>query len=228
MSLVTHPYIAREGWLFIAAIALSGFVAKFYFGLLAALALWLLCGVVAFLFIDPPRMIPAAPLGVVCPADGEVIAIEQVRDESLERDATMITIRMKRLGSYVTRAPIEGKIIKYWFSPAEAKHDSGAAAIDRYSMWLQSDENDNVVVRMGVASKALKPVCYHQSGERIGQGERCGLVRFGGLVEVLLPVSARVKVAVGDRVIAGSDILAMLVHSPTSATREEADPALFL
>lgn len=212
-----RPYVAREGWLFIVATAASGFVAEFYFGLLAALPLWFFCFLLLYLFRDPTRLIPPSPLGVVAPADGTVVALEQVHDHYLERAAIKVSMRMNRLGSYTTRAPIEGKIMQYWYAPAAQSSASsrGDAALERYAMWLQSDENDDVVLMMGVARWAFKPICYHHSGERIGQGERCGLVRFGGYIEVLLPLNSRVEVAVGDSVTAGSDILAMLVHQVT-------------
>jgi len=222
-----HPYIAREGWLFIGALLVSGFTAKFYFGLFAALPLWLLCIVFAYLFRDPNRVIPPAPLGVVSPADGEVLAIERVRDDYLKRDVNKITIRMNRFGTYATRAPIEGKILQHWHSPADDDNDKGMTTLDRYAMWLQTDENDDVVLVIGVSNQALKPICYHQTGERIGQGERCGLVRFGGYIEVLLPLDARIEVTVGDTVEAGSDILATLIHQPVSAIKnQQADVAL--
>ncbi len=223
MNRGSHPYIAREGWLFIAALALSGFVAKFYFGLLGALPLWLLSLVLAYLFRDPQRIIPPAPLGVVSPADGEVLAIEAAYDGYLKRDANKISIRMNRSGTYATRAPIEGKIVQHWHLSASDGDGGEAEALDRYAMWLQSDENDDVVLVMAVGSKALKPVCYHQTGERIGQGERCGLVRFGGYIEVLLPIDARVEVAVGDTLCAGSDILATLIHKHVSVSKDRAD-----
>jgi phosphatidylserine decarboxylase len=222
-----HPYIAREGWLFIGALLVSGFTAKFYFGLFAALPLWLLCIVFTYLFRDPNRVIPPVPLGVVSPADGEVLAIEPVFDDYLKRDANKIAIRMNRFGTYATRAPIEGKILQHWHLPVDDGSDSDAAVLDRYAVWLQTDENDDVVLVMGVGIKALKPTFYNHTGERIGQGERCGLVRFGGYIEVLLPLDARIEVAVGDTVEAGSDILATLIHQPVSAIKnQEADAAL--
>jgi len=222
----THPYIAREGWLFIAALAASGFMANFYFGWLAGLPFWLLCIALAYLFRDPQRVIPPSPLGVVSPADGEVVAIEPVPDHYLERDAIMVSIRMSRLGTYTTRAPIEGKIVQHWHTPASDHGDTGAGALEHYAMWLQTDENDDVVLQMGVGTKALKPVCYHHTGERIGQGERCGLVRFGGHIAVLLPVNSRIEVTVGDTVTAGSDILATLVHQHVSAIAASKDRSI--
>jgi len=223
MNRGSHPYIAQEGWVLILAVALSGLIAKFYFGLLAALPLWLLCIGLAYLFRDPHRVIPSAPLGVVSPVDGEVLAIEAVHDKYLDRDATKVSIWMSRLGTYATRAPIEGKIVQHWHSSASDETEM----LDRYAMWLQTDENDDVVLVMGVGSRALKPVCYHQTGERIGQGERCGLVRFGGFIEVLLPIETRLEVAVGDPVSAGSDIIATLIHDPAVAAKlQERDVVL--
>lgn len=212
--------MAREGLLFIIAIILSGFVANYYFGLLVALPLWLLSGFIAYLFRDPERQIPPAPLGVVSPADGAVTAVEQVYDDYLERDALRVSIRMNRLGSYVTRAPIEGKIVNHWYREA-TQGDGGSDRLDRFAMWLQTDENDDVVLVMTIASRALKPICYHQTGERIGQGERCGLIRFGGQLEVLLPANSRIEMQVGDTVTAGSDIIAMLIHQPVSNSEAE-------
>ncbi len=219
MSNGAHPYIAREGWLFIGALVVSAFMAKFYFGLLASLPLWLLCGLVAYLFRDPQREIPAAPLGIVSPADGSVLSVDKVHDHYLGREAIKILMRMNPLGSYVTRAPIEGKIVKHWFPPAQADTDKDEEGLGHYAMWLQTDEDDSVVLQMEMGCKRLKPSCYHQTGERIGQGERCGLMRFGGLVELLLPANTRVEVSAGDQVVAGSTLLAMLIHPVVPCTK---------
>ena len=51
------------------------------------------------------------------------------------------------------------------------------------------------------------------SGERIGQGQRCGYLPFGGVVDLFLPVESKVLVEVGQRVDSGSTVLAELIHS---------------
>ena len=58
----------------------------------------------------------------------------------------------------------------------------------------------------------LHILCYKQPGERIGQGERYGFIRFGSRVDLYLPTTAQVKVSLGDKVKNGSDVLATLVH----------------
>jgi len=61
-------------------------------------------------------------------------------------------------------------------------------------------------------SRLHAPRCYVHSGERIGQGQRCGIVPFGALVDVYVPLNSKVDIKVGDHVRAGSDTLATLVH----------------
>ena len=82
-----------------------------------------------------------------------------------------------------------------------------------YAQWIQSDEKDDVLLIIETSRRSSRPKCYVQSGERIGQGQRCGFIRFGSQVDVLVPVSSRVSVSVGDDVLAGSDIIATLVHA---------------
>ena len=85
-----------------------------------------------------------------------------------------------------------------------------------FAQWIQSDEGDDVVLIVESGLLNSRPQCYAHSGERIGQGQRCGYIRFGAPVHVLIPSSSRISVAVGDQVNAGSDIIATLVHAEVS------------
>lgn len=203
MAASRYPLIAREGWPSIALLGGLGILVIVQFGVLWSLPLWLLVGLLLFLFRDPSRQVPSAPLAVVSPADGRVSAIETVEDPYLNRQAQRITIRMDALGVYSTRAPAEGKML-------ESKRVNGA---DRpQGVWLQTDEQDDLVIVMHRGPLHNPPRCYVRFGERVGQGQRCGFITFGSSIELYLPSSSRIKVQVGDRVLAGSDVMAMLVH----------------
>ncbi len=210
-----HPYIARPGWPYVAAALLPALLLQFSHGFLWALPFWLLAAVLAFLFRDPERRVPAAPLAVVSPVDGKVTSVENCRDPYLERAAVCIGLRMNPLGVYTTRSPIEGKIMEVWFVPAGGRPADPAGngrPLDHYAIWVQTDEADDVVLVIQVPRRRPRPRCYVNIGERIGQGQRCGMVGFGGEVSVFVPSNARIEVEKGARVRAGSDILATLVH----------------
>ena len=224
-----YPVIAREGWLWIALVAIPAGLVQYAFGWVA-LPLWLLVLLLLFLFRDPPRKVPASPLGIVSPVDGRVVAIATVHDDYLNRQALSITVKMGFTSVYSAHSPMEGKVVEQWLGvPRKVSDSKGEVAT--YAQWIQSDEGDDLVLVIEASSPLQRPQCYAQSGERIGQGQRCGFIRFGSQVEVLLPIGSRIEIAVGDRVRAGADIIATLVHAkatppkPTAAGEVEAGEA---
>ncbi|MGE0080384.1 MAG: phosphatidylserine decarboxylase [Thiohalomonadaceae bacterium] len=198
-----YPIIAREGWLPIAFFTVVGFYAwDRWSGVVAAVA-WTVAALLAFYFRDPPRRVPPSPLAVVSPVDGRVLAVETVRDQRLERDAIRVRLAMRPLGVFSVRSPIEGKVMRQWF-PQEDE--------PIFAQWVQSDEHDDVVVASTARSRGRRANCDAQSGERVGQGQRCGFVPFGADVEIFLPVNSRLMVQPGDHVQSGVSVLARLVH----------------
>ena len=59
---------------------------------------------------------------------------------------------------------------------------------------------------------ARRILCDKQPGERVAQGERYGFIRFGSRVDVYMPPNSQIETSIGDKVKAGSDIIAFLVH----------------
>ncbi len=198
-----HPQIAREGWPWLAAsAAVVAFAAMFAPALvLPAVALVF---VSVLKFRDPEREVPAEPLGVVSPVDGVVESVETVRDPCLDRDSVRIRIKIARFGAYSARAPIEAKI-----------GDLNGHGKDRSAtrgMWLHSDEGDDVLLAINTAPAIARPCSMVGYGSRVGQGQRVAWLRLARVAEVHLPVAAKVSVEPGRRVLAGSDLLAVLVH----------------
>jgi phosphatidylserine decarboxylase len=211
-----YPLIAREGWLWIAAVAVLAALVNLSYGVLSS-PLWLLVLVLLFLFRDPMRKIPAAPLGIVSPVDGTIVAIDDVQDGYLNRPAICISVKMGFTSVYSAHCPMEGKVQKQWLAVPRkiqnANSNVSAKEADTYAQWIQSDEGDDLVMVTELGTHLLRPQYYAQSGERVGQGQRCGFICFGSQVDVLIPKTSHVDVSVGDRVFAGSDIIATLVHA---------------
>jgi len=64
---------------------------------------------------------------------------------------------------------------------------------------------------------ARRIVFTNQLGETIGRGERIGLMKFGSRMDVFFDASAILKVKLGDKVVGGSTILAIVpVAQPTT------------
>lgn len=206
-----YPVIAREGWPVLLAIAMIAIVLNNVIGLLAAVPVWVLFGSMVYLFRDPPRNVPASPLAIVSPVHGTVIVVDNVRDQWLQREAQHVQIKMSFVEIFSLRSPIEGKLIKQWSSRFK---DDGLVGRDnqQHAFWIQTDEQDDVLFAVTAPGLTSPLRFYVNPGERVGQGQRCGYLYFGGVVDVLAPVNTRVSINVGDKVIAGSSVLAQLVH----------------
>ena len=202
-----NPLVAGEGIPFLTAMAfVTGGVFQFW-GLLYAVIPALLLVYLYLVFRDPRRQVPAVPLGVVSPADGVVIDVGVTDKGALERESHRIVIRVNSLGTYTARCPIEGKIMDLHSEPPERQVTDGSSGL-----WIRTDEDDDVVLQFRGHRFGLAPLAFLRYGDRVGQGQRCAYLRLSRLAEVQLPIASRVLVKIGQRVTAGTDVLAKLPH----------------
>ncbi|MBT8095456.1 MAG: hypothetical protein KJO19_00355 [Woeseia sp.] len=202
-----NPFIAREGIPFVllvlAAIALASW---FSMNVLAMLLLPVL-GWLLLVFRDPRRRIPASPLGIVSPVDGKVIEVGVAPSSLVPGDATRIRLQIDSFGSYTARSPCEGKIMDL-----RGDLPVGAPARDSRGLWVRTDENQDILLEFFGYRFGLAPRAFLGFGERLGQGQRCAYLRLAKIAEVQLPLDSRALVTVGQRVTAGTDLLARLPH----------------
>ena len=172
-----------------------------------ALAVWLLFVFIVLVFRDFPRTIPSYPLANVSPVDGRVVGVGIKRDPFLDREALRVRLHQSVLGEFNVHCPAEGKVQGRWY-PGDGGNNASAAL----ALWIQTDEQDDIVVAVDRESFPRFTRCRVQPGERVGQGQRCGFIGFGRCVDVYLPVSARSEVKPGQRVLAGSAIIGTLTR----------------
>ena len=217
-----HPWIAREGWPYLAAVAAAGGALYLWAGAWALPAIVPAVAAIVYLLRDPPSHIPCDPLALVSPVQGLVLSVERdVQDRWLERKAICICIRVSPLDVFSVRSPTEGKIKEQWCSKSpgngHAAGPPGNGAHDKsfeYAFWTCTDEDDDVVTAVSAPCLPLLRrlrVNLH-TGDRIGQGHRVGYLLLGGVVRVLAPCNIQTEVRPGDRVRSGCSTLAHLVH----------------
>jgi phosphatidylserine decarboxylase len=208
-----HPILAREGWGHTAIVAIPAVLVTIWGGWLWAAPLWLATVFVVQFFRDPARAVPTLPGAVVCPADGRVIKVDEVDDPYLKRPAKRVSIFMNVFNVHSNRIPVAGVVKERWYHPGSflnAALDKAARDNERNALWIKTEAGDDVVAVQVAGLIARRILCYVESGQQVGLGERYGFIRFGSRVDVYLPMSAQVKVALGDKVHAGSDVLAQL------------------
>ena len=200
-----NPFVASEGVPFlVAALVGAWLVFRYLHPALIVLPL-ILFGFLWLVFRDPRRTIPAAPLGVVSPVDGRIIAVDLVDRGVVQGEAHRIFIRVDFLGTYTARSPVEGNIRDLNTLASEKVVDYRTNAL-----WVQTDEKDDVVLQFQGYRFGLPPAALVRYGDRIGQGQRCAYLRLARVAEVHLPITSRVLVEAGQRVTAGVDIIGRL------------------
>lgn len=164
----------------------------------------------AFFFRDPSRTGERGPDLYLAPADGEVIAVEPVEGSGyLEGDAIRVAIYLSLFDVHVQRSPVDGVVDYVEHRPGGFSHarSDRAGANESTAIGIRTEET-RVPVRQVAGTVARRIVTYVEEGEQVDQGDRIGLIRFGSRVETYLPAGTELMVRAGDRVQAGTTVIA--------------------
>jgi phosphatidylserine decarboxylase len=211
---------AREGLLFIVIAALIA-AGTFAFALnrrswplwLAAVVLVVVAVWVAYFFRDPERTGERGERLVIAPADGKVVAITEVDEPAfMHEKAIRISIFMNVFNVHVNRYPVSGVVRYVQYNPGKflnAAKDKASLENEQSSVGIESGSN-RVLVRQIAGLIARRIVTYSKDGQRVTQGDRMGIIRFGSRVDVFLPTTAHARVKVGEPTFAGVTVVAEL------------------
>jgi phosphatidylserine decarboxylase len=199
---------------FFVSAAAAALITGALFSWTAALFVFVVgAGFFAFFFRDPSRQVPLVPGGVLSPADGRVlIAGDAQPDASPPGTWQQVSIFLSPLDVHVNRIPVSGEVTAVRYKPgrylpayrAEAARDN-----ERCEIWIER-AGQTIVVRQVVGVLARRVVCRVRPGQTVEAGDRYGIMKFGSRMDVFLPLSARVRISVGDRVVAGETLIAVL------------------
>jgi phosphatidylserine decarboxylase len=182
--------------------------------------LWLIAFVVlivglwmAWFFRNPERVGERGDTVVVSPADGRVVLIVPVEESTFVGGATTrVSVFMNVFDVHVNRYPVNGRV-EYVLHKAgkflNAVTDASSVENEQASVGIVTSRH-RILVRQIAGLIARRIITDSATGDTAVQGARMGLIRFGSRVDVFLPPSARLRVAVGDRAKAGETILADL------------------
>ena len=161
-------------------------------------------------FRDPERTIPSDPAAIVSPADGRVVEIAE--ETHAGRPVRRISIFMSPLDVHVNRSPAAGQLTGIVYRKGRFLLASGprASVENEQNVFTVETDAGPIVVKQIAGLVARRIVFWKRIGERLGRGERVGLIKFGSRVDVLLDPTIELKVQLGNRVHAGSTVLALV------------------
>jgi phosphatidylserine decarboxylase len=165
-------------------------------------------------FRNPKRYPPQGEDIVIAPADGKIVAIEEIEEsEYFKEKRIQISIFMSPLNVHVNRYPITGKV-KYSQYHAGAFlvawHPKSSTMNERTAVVVENKAGVEVMYKQIAGAVARRIINYAKPGSRAVQGEDCGFIRFGSRVDIVLPLDANILVKVGEKARGGEQILAEL------------------
>lgn len=184
----------------------------------AGLCLWLLplaaalpvsvAALAAVLFVTsffrcPEREILREDDTVFSPADGTVVAIEEVEENEYFHDSRIVvSVFMSLWNVHVNWFPVAGTVDYF-------RHHHGLFLVAWHPKSSEDNERTTTVVDMGgrkilfrqiAGLVARRIVSYARVGHRVEQNSQCGFIKFGSRVDLFLPSDAEILVKLGDKV----------------------------
>jgi len=163
-------------------------------------------------FRQPWRHTPITTKGIVAPADGTIVAIENVREsEYFGDERIMISIFLSLFDVHMNWIPIDGKVIYQQYHPGQylvALHPKSSELNERNTIVIESKNGVPILVRQ-IAGLIARRICWYvERDQPVNAGDELGFIKFGSRVDIFLPTSSKIKVAMYQRMIGGETILA--------------------
>ena len=214
--------IHREGYRSIAiAGLLFGIINLVSFSFLSGIFAWLsviifIVSLFFFLFIlsffrVPQRIQIFDENKIIAPADGKVVVIEEVMDEEYFKDKRLqLSIFMSPANVHQNLIPVSGKIIhnKYHKGKYLVAWDPKSSTENERQSIVIDTAHGPILVKQ-IAGAVAKRICnYANEGMDVKQNSEFGFIKFGSRVDLLLPLSAKLEVQIGQAVQGGVTVLA--------------------
>lgn len=199
--------IVRDGIYYACGLALVGIVLSYFLTPWAGVPFYVVAAFCLYFFRDPERVAPVGDV-MVAPADGKVVSIR-----ALSPDQTRISIFLNIFDVHVNRTPVPGKVTGVTYQKGKflvASHEAASTENEQNTLVIEGD-GSRVICRQIAGLIARRIVCYKKPGDALYRAERIGYIKFGSRVDVLFGPEWSVTVKVGDRVSAGSSVLAQRV-----------------
>jgi phosphatidylserine decarboxylase len=205
--------MVRYGIYYALGFVAAGAAITWLVGWPAAVPFYLLAVFCLNFFRDPERTVPPGAVAV-SPADGKVIGVH-----ADDAGGGNINIFMNVFDVHVNRTPIAGRIAHIEYKKGQFLNASAkdASRLNEQNIVTVDGEfngrRTRVVFSQIAGLIARRIIFYKQTGDIVKSGERVGLIKFGSRVDVFFGPEWEIVVRAGERVSAGSSIVARFRNS---------------
>ena len=180
-----------------------GFVLHF---LTIGLSVFLTLTILQF-FRDPIRNWVTSENGIIAPADGKVVVIEEVEEPEYFKDKRIqVSIFMSPMNVHINRFPIAGVVsyVKYHAGLyLVAYHPKSSTENERSSIVVRHKNGKSILFRQVAGALARRIVYYCKENDLAEQSSTFGFIKFGSRVDLYLPLGTKINVRLEEKVKGG-------------------------
>ena len=169
-------------------------------------------GLILQFFRNPKLIVKLNDNHVLSPVDGKVVVIEEVQENEYFKDRRIqVSVFMSPINVHVTRYPIGGKVAFSKYHPGKflvAWHPKASEENERTTVVVENNSFGKVLYRQIAGALAKRIVNYAKADDGGIQGSDSGFIKFGSRVDVFLPLDAKVKVTLNQKVKGGVSVIA--------------------
>lgn len=166
-------------------------------------------------FRNPKRAVVENPYFVLSPAYGKIVVIEETTENEYFKDRRLqVSIFMSIHNVHSNKFPLSGKVSYVKYHKGEfllAKNPKSSEKNERNTVVVKTEKGQEILARQIAGAVARRIICYAKEGDRAKQGDEFGFIKFGSRVDLFLPLDAKIKVKLGDKVQAARSVIADLV-----------------
>lgn len=149
---------------------------------------------------------------VVCPADGTVVAIEEIDEQSIVMGKRIqVSIFMSVWNVHINWIPVSGtikQVIHFDGNFTRAITPKSSDLNEHTAVVVNRPQGEPVMVKQVAGAVARRILTYVKEDDQCAAGDEMGFIRFGSRVDLLLPLDYDVKVALGQKVVGRKTIIA--------------------
>ena len=213
-DVLNKPYIVEDGYPFIIVPLLLALAAGYFINAYAAVLPVLLALYFMYFFRNPRRRPPTDDSLLVSPADGTVVGIEEVDEDTyLNQKCRKVIIFLSIFDAHVNRAPLPGTIDFQQYTCRRfrpAYKDGVGYENERYSIGIHSTRTD-ILVNIIAGVLARRIVSWVTLGDELQHGQLYGMIKFGSCAEIYVRDNVEITVKKGDKVRGGESVIGRIV-----------------
>ena len=174
----------------------------------------LFVGFTLYFFRDPNPVVPGGANLVVSPGHGKVDVIDTTAEpDFMGGECRRVSIFLSVFDVHVQNAPVTGRVALFKHTPGKylnAMRTDSAKFNENVLIGINAGEpsGEKIGVRLIAGLIARRIVPWVAQNDDLQRGDRISLIQFGSRVDLYLPLRAKIRVKLGDRVVGGETVIA--------------------